>query len=145
MVGELSTRSKSVGNVVHRLTQRRQPWQMSKMRPSSFSALAWSQNSGFFQSSGCRVGASSEPSLMGVSVAPAKAGAQDFRKCWVPAFAGATSAYSVGEAVERLLALVGVASFGLGKCLEPVGDLGEAVVARLLRHAGVHVGVFVRL
>src|SRR5256885_13603186 len=102
MVGELSTRSKSVGNVVHRLTQRRQPWQISKIRPSSFSAFAWSQNSGFFQSSGCRVGASSEPSFIN----------------W-PRAAGL-----VGERVERLLEAVGVAPLGLGERLEP--EIGRA-------------------
>src|SRR5690242_6672818 len=38
-----------------------------------------------------------------------------------------------------------MATLGLGERLEPVGDLAEALVARLLRHARVHVGVLVRL
>src|SRR4029077_7959040 len=58
--------------------------------------------------------------------------------------AGAT-AVLVRQAVERLLELVGVATLGLGERLEPVGNLAEAFVARLLRHARVHVGVLVRL
>ena len=33
----------------------------------------------------------------------------------------------------------------LGERLEPVGDLGETFLTRGLRHAGIHVGVFVGL
>src|SRR5688572_18109405 len=106
MVEDSSTKSNSVGKAVHRLTHLRHPWQMSKMRSSSFSALAWSQNSGFFQSSGCRVGASSDPSLIYVSIR---------------------------KRVQGLLEAVGVAALGLGQGLEPVGDLAEVLVARLLR------------
>ena len=32
---------------------------------------------------------------------------------------------------------------GLGQSLEPVGDLGEAFLARGLGHARIHIGVFV--
>src|SRR5918912_2202330 len=51
----------------------------------------------------------------------------------------------ITELVERLLEAVGVAALGFRQRLEPVGDLAEALVARLLRHARIHVGVFVRL
>ena len=47
-----SIASKSVGNELHRLKQRRQPWQMSKTRSSSFSSAASSTNSALRQSSG---------------------------------------------------------------------------------------------
>src|SRR6185503_1594118 len=57
-----SIRSNSVGNALQRLTQRRQPWQMLKIRSSSLSADARSKYAGFFQSLGCRVGASRLPS-----------------------------------------------------------------------------------
>src|SRR5688572_7328152 len=36
-------------------------------------------------------------------------------------------------------------TLGLGERLEPVGDLGKTLFARLLRHARIHVAVFVRL
>ena len=49
------------------------------------------------------------------------------------------------ERIERLLEPVGVRALRLGERLEPVGDFLEAFVARLLRHARVHVGVLVRL
>ena len=38
-----------------------------------------------------------------------------------------------------------MAALGFRERLEPVGDLAEAFVARLLRHARIHVGVLVRL
>src|SRR5882672_7524337 len=50
--------------------------------------------------------------------------------------------------VERLGSLVEPARmrlFGLRQGLEPVRDLGEALFARGLRHAGIHGLVFVRL
>src|SRR5581483_12399260 len=49
------------------------------------------------------------------------------------------------ERIQRLLEAVGMRAFGLGKRLEPVGDLAETFVARLLGHARVHIGVLVRL
>src|SRR5258706_11300204 len=52
---------------------------------------------------------------------------------------------SVSQRVERLLEPVGVRALGLRQRLEPVGDLLEAFAACRLGHAGVHVGVFVRL
>src|SRR5574339_143165 len=51
----------------------------------------------------------------------------------------------ITELVQRLLEAVGVAPLGLRQRLEPVGDLAEAFVARLLGHARIHVGVLVRL
>src|SRR5690348_73050 len=51
----------------------------------------------------------------------------------------------VREAVERLLKAVGVRALCLGERFEPVSDLREAFLARDLRHARIHVGVFVRL
>src|SRR5437868_11707882 len=65
MLGLLSTRSNRVGNDWHKLTQRRQPWHRSNTRSSSALSAFSSQNSSFFQSSGCRVGASIPPSRMG--------------------------------------------------------------------------------
>src|SRR5438445_12043755 len=112
-------RSKSVGKVLHRLTQRRHPWQMSKMRPISATIFGSSQYSGFFQSIGWRVGASRLPSRVVKGL--------------------------VGERVERLLEAVGVGALGLGERLEPVGDLVEAFAARGFGHAGIHVGVLVGL
>jgi hypothetical protein len=49
------------------------------------------------------------------------------------------------DAVEQLLEAPGVRLLGLRERLEPVGDLGEALLARGLGHARVHVGVLVRL
>jgi hypothetical protein len=63
-VGPLSIRSNSRGKESHRLKQRRQPWQMSKMRAISCSRAASSQNQGLRQSMGSRVGASRLPSRM---------------------------------------------------------------------------------
>src|SRR4051812_18151801 len=100
MVGDASTRSNSVGKVVHRLTQRRQPWQMPKIRSSSFSASAASQNAGFFQSSGWRVGASSEPSRMATSLAEAAHHDQ------LRAFAPVQREAEPGREVEHLLVAV---------------------------------------
>src|ERR671919_420380 len=51
----------------------------------------------------------------------------------------------ITETVERFLEAVRMAALRLGERLEPVGDLAEALVARLLRHARIHVGVLVRL
>ena len=49
------------------------------------------------------------------------------------------------DRVEGLLEAIRVRTLGLGQRLEPVGDLGETFFARLLRHARIHVAVFVRL
>src|SRR5882672_1225832 len=51
----------------------------------------------------------------------------------------------VGQTVERFLEPVGVRALSFGERLEPVGDLGEALLASTLGHARVHVRVFVRL
>src|ERR1043166_828915 len=61
-VGLLSIRSNRRGKDSHRLKQRRQPWQMSKMRRISASSLASSQNAASFHAIGSRVGASRLPS-----------------------------------------------------------------------------------
>jgi len=45
---------------------------------------------------------------------------------------------------EQGLETSGMGLFGLGQGLEPVRDLGEAFVARVLGHARVHIGVLVR-
>src|SRR5664279_1869054 len=52
---------------------------------------------------------------------------------------------SVDQRVERLLVAVRVRALGFGERLEPVGHFVEALGARDLRHARVHVGVLVRL
>ena len=62
-----STASKSVGNALHRLTHRRHPWQMSKMRSISARIFGSCRYSGFFQSTGWRVGASRLPSRVVMS------------------------------------------------------------------------------
>src|SRR5688572_18665709 len=49
------------------------------------------------------------------------------------------------DRVQSLLETIRVRTLGLGQRLEPVGDLGESFFARLLRHARIHVAVFVRL
>src|SRR6185437_1147475 len=51
----------------------------------------------------------------------------------------------LAERVERLLEAAGMRFLGLRERLEPVGDLVEAFLAGGLRHAGIHVGVLVRL
>src|SRR3954468_19372850 len=52
---------------------------------------------------------------------------------------------SISKRVQGFLETIGMAALRLGERLEPVGDLAEAFVARLLRHAGIHVGVLVGL
>ena len=47
-VEELSTASNRVGKDLHRLKQRRQPWQMSKTRSSSLNRAVSFRNSGSF-------------------------------------------------------------------------------------------------
>src|SRR3954454_4344122 len=49
------------------------------------------------------------------------------------------------QRVERLLEAAGMRLLGLRQGLEPIGDLVETFLARGPRHAGIHVGVFVRL
>jgi hypothetical protein len=49
-LGVASTASNKVGNALQRLKQRRQPWQMSKMRDSSESSAAASVKFGERQS-----------------------------------------------------------------------------------------------
>src|SRR3954470_616022 len=97
---------------------------MSNTRSSSRSSAAGSLNSALRQSSGCREGASRLPSRMPVS--------------------DVLMARARSDRVESLLETIGVRALGLRERLEPVGDLGEPFFARLLRHARVHVAVFVR-
>src|SRR3982751_4535701 len=49
------------------------------------------------------------------------------------------------ERVESLLESIRVRAFGLRQRFEPVGNFREPFFARLLRHARIHVTVFVRL
>src|SRR5690606_38571495 len=49
------------------------------------------------------------------------------------------------DVVEQRLEASSVRLLCLGQRLEPVGDLGEALFARRLGHARVHVGVLVGL
>src|SRR5436190_435939 len=49
------------------------------------------------------------------------------------------------DLLEALVEAPGVRLLGLGERLEPLGELGEAFVARRLRHARVHLGVLVGL
>src|SRR5688572_28350416 len=55
------------------------------------------------------------------------------------------SARLLAERIECLLEAVRVGTLGLRERLEPVRDLLEALAARGLGHARVHVGVLVRL
>src|SRR6478752_7107456 len=112
---------------------------MSKTRSISFSSAASSQNQGFCQSRGCRVGASRLPSRMGrfARSSRTKKGTRTGPLC--------TKTGVLRHRVERLLEAAGVALLGLREGLEPVGDLAEAFLTRGARHARIHVGVFVRL
>src|SRR5579862_2103588 len=49
------------------------------------------------------------------------------------------------DRVESLLEAIGMRALGLRERLEPVGNLAEALLARLLGHAGIHVRVLVSL
>src|SRR6185295_3392154 len=89
---------------------------MSKIRSSSLNRSFSSWNSGLRQSSGWRVGASRLPSRELTG-----------SRCVTPRYRKSLRS----QRVQRLL--------------EPVGDFFEAFIARLLRHARVHVGVLVRL
>src|SRR6185295_13308230 len=103
---------------------------MSKIRSSSLNRSFSSWNSGLRQSSGWRVGASRLPSreLTG-------------SRCVTPRYRKSLRS----QRVQRLLEPVGVRALRLRERLEPVGDFFEAFIARLLRHARVHVGVLGRL
>src|SRR5689334_15002968 len=48
------------------------------------------------------------------------------------------------DRVQGLLEPIGMRALGFRQRLEPVGDLGEALFASLLRHSRVHVAVLVR-
>src|SRR5512132_3250195 len=65
------------------------------------------------------------------------------RQTWRPA--RSTSETSSVQRVESPLEAPGVRLFGLRQSLEPVGHLLETLFPRRLRHAGIHVGVLVRL
>src|SRR5689334_21759490 len=56
-----------------------------------------------------------------------------------------TGGLQLFEALEALREAPGVAALGLGQGLEPVGDLGEALLARGLGHSRVHLRVLVGL
>src|SRR5579859_2941995 len=135
--------SKSRGKASQRLKQRRQPWQISKMRCISASTFSRSAKSGSSQLSGCRIGASRLPSRMDVLLsfcrnakgATLPAAPLDLR----------VKAPRSAERVERLLEAARVGLLRLGEGLEPVGDLVEAFLAGGARHARVHVGVLVGL
>src|SRR6185436_12756730 len=103
---------------------------MSKTRSSSAASAVSSQNSGVFQASAWRVGASRLPSR-------APPGGRSLTRA-NPCAPGSA------ELVQRLLEAVRVRALGLRERLEPVGDLAEALVARCLGHARVHVRVLVR-
>src|SRR5882757_3447284 len=47
------------------------------------------------------------------------------------------------QAIQRLLKAISVRTFGLGQGLEPISDFAKAFFASLLRHARIHVRVFV--
>src|SRR5262247_1502822 len=49
------------------------------------------------------------------------------------------------DALETLLEPTGVALLGTSQGLQPLGDLGEALVARSSGEAGIHLGVLVGL
>src|SRR5262245_17617450 len=105
---------------------------MSNTRSTSASSASPSQNAGSCQASGWRVGASRLPSRTppGPRSLTCAASREPRRSV---------------ELVQCLLEAIGVRALGLCERLEPVGDLGEALFARGLRHAGVHIRVLVRL
>src|ERR1044072_6845766 len=117
---------------------------MSKGRSISFSSAFSSQNQGFCQSRAWRTGASRLPSRMTVSflyrsiVRRTKKGSR--RGTPSP-----RAKKGSGHRFEGLLEAAGVALLGLRQGLEPLGDLGQALLARSAGHARVHVGVLVRL
>src|SRR5688500_12594838 len=111
---------------------------MSKMRSISATIFGSSRYSGLFHSTGCRVGASRLPSLVVIWRVSEK-GAR------TPPFIAVWKGPSVRERVQGLLEAIGVRALGLGEGLEPVCDLVELLPARGFRHAGIHVGVLVRL
>src|SRR5437667_4908435 len=121
---------------------------MSKMRRISASVLARSKKSGSSHGMTWRVGASRPPSRMAYLPLPAscrRAAADRERRGSAEASAPPGSGGEAVERLERPLEPAGMRLLGLGEGLEPVGDLVEALLAGGARHAGVHVGVFVRL
>src|SRR4029453_13153856 len=116
---------------------------MSKVRSISFSSAFSSQNHGFCQSRAWRTGASRLPSRMTVSFLDKSVVSRTKKGTLAgPPYRGREGS---GHRVEGLLEATGVALLGLGQGLEPVGDLGEAFLARGAGHARIHVGVLVRL
>src|SRR5579859_6629043 len=142
--------SNNVGKELHRLKQRRQPWQMSKTRSSSLVRSSSSQKSAFCHSMGWRVGASRPPSRRS---SPLPFTMPDSLYIEVGVLAHphvhAPQPKSVlvllAERIEGLLETVGVGTLRFGQSLKPIGDLAEAFLARGLGHARVHVGVLVGL
>src|SRR5580698_3168588 len=134
--------SNSVGNELHRLKQRRQPWQMSNTRSSSLVSSSSSQKSGFCQSIGWRVGASRPPSRrwsppldmlaypLDLNILPTSGGAES------APVAGIISSVLLllAQGVQGFLEAVGVGTLRLRQGLEPVGDLAETFLAGGLGH-----------
>src|SRR6267154_572705 len=115
---------------------------MLNTRSISPRSFASSKNSGARHATGWRVGASRFPSRT-VMFGIVRESSSDSRS--QRGASGVRINRLVGERVERFLEAVGVRALRFGERLEPVGDLGEAFLACGLRHAGIHVGVLVRL
>src|SRR5260221_14112104 len=115
---------------------------MLNTRSISPRSFASSKNSGARHATGWRVGASRFPSRTVIFGIVRRA---IFDPRSRSGASGVRINRLVGERVERFLEAVGVRTLRLGERLEPVGDLGEAFLACGLRHAGIHVGVFVGL
>src|SRR5580658_2875239 len=116
----------------------RQPWQTSKARRASFVRSSASQNR---QSFGSFAGGCSgfgliffTGSLARARIPPLPVMGERGRGVWDSA-----------QRREHLLEAARVALLGLRERLEPLGDVVEALFARGLRHARVHVLVLVRL
>src|SRR5207248_5065840 len=135
----LSIRSNSRGNASHRLKQRRQVWQMSKIRCISASVFARSVKSGSSHAIACRVGASRLPSLIVVLSSAYKRAQKPFVSAPLLYRGGAAGS----EGVERLLEAAGVRLLRLCKRLEPLGDFLEALLASRSAHSRIHIRIFV--
>src|SRR5688572_9056444 len=103
---------------------------------------------------GWRVGASRLPSRMGRSplfgraletTSPSPPFQEGRRACPKSSDGAPRKRAALRHRVEGLLEAAGMGFLGLGQGLEPVGDLVEAFLAGGARHAGIHVGVFMRL
>src|SRR5579883_840261 len=96
-----------------------------------------------------RVGASRLPSRIAycsrIGIRRAGARRRRPREAAAPLGQFNTGRSASAEGVESLLEAAGMRLLGLGKGLEPLGDLIEPFLARRPRHAGIHVGIFMRL